>query len=71
MKIEYLSLKKITALHGEEILEAVRRITESGWYLRGAATQDFENNYAHFIGKKHCVACGSQPWRCISINMLS
>lgn len=20
---------------------------------------------------KHCVACGSQPWRCISISMLS
>ena len=59
MKIEYLLLKKITALHGEEILEAVRRITESGWYLRGAATQDFENNYAHFIGNRHCVACGN------------
>ena len=59
MKIEYLSLKKVTALHGEEILQAVSRITTGGWYLQGQATQDFEAQYARYIGTNQCVACGN------------
>ena len=36
MKIPFLSLKDVTALHGEEIREAVARVVDSGWYLQGA-----------------------------------
>ncbi|MDY4950890.1 MAG: DegT/DnrJ/EryC1/StrS family aminotransferase, partial [Prevotella sp.] len=49
MTTEYLSLKKITALHGEEIQAAVDRVVRNGWYLQGEATQDFETRYAHYI----------------------
>ena len=59
MTTEYLSLKKITALHGEEIQAAVDRVVRSGWYLQGEATQDFETRYAHYIGTRHCVTCGN------------
>ena len=31
MEIKYLELKKITAMHGEEIQEAVNSAVESGW----------------------------------------
>lgn len=53
--IEYLPLKRITAMHADEIHEAVSRVIDSGWYLRGEATARFEEEYARYIGTKHCV----------------
>ena len=50
MKIPFLSLKEVTALHGAEIQEAVRRVTESGWYLQGVENEKFEQDYARYIG---------------------
>ena len=55
MNIPYLSLKKITALHGEEIQQAVRAVVGSGWYLQGDAVRQFEQHYAAYIGTTHCV----------------
>ena len=57
--IRYLELKKVTALHGEEIQQAVRRVVEGGWYLQGEATSDFEQHYARYIGTGHCIGCGN------------
>ena len=55
MTIPYLPLQRIMALHAEEIHEAVARVIDSGWYLRGEATARFEEDYARYIGTKHCV----------------
>lgn len=57
--IEFNSLKKTTATHVREIQEAVRNVVDSGWYLRGEATQAFEANYAAYIGTRYCVGCGN------------
>lgn len=57
--IEYLSLKKVTSMHGEEIQEAVREVVASGWYLQGQAVERFEREYANYIGASHCVGCGN------------
>lgn len=53
--IDYLPLKRITAMHGDEIHETIRRIVDSGWYLRGEATARFEEEYARYIGTKYCI----------------
>ena len=55
MTIPFLSLKDTTALHCEEINEAVTRVVNSGWYLQGKENETFENNYAKFIGTNYCV----------------
>ena len=55
MNIPYLDLKAITALHGEEIQQAVADVVGSGWYLQGEAVQRFEQHYAEYIGSQHCV----------------
>ena len=57
--INYLSLKDITALHGDEITNAVKRVVRSGWYLQGQETKQFEADYAQFIGSEHCITCGN------------
>ncbi|MBO4827749.1 MAG: DegT/DnrJ/EryC1/StrS family aminotransferase [Prevotella sp.] len=53
--IEYLPLKQITAMHADEIHEAIGGVVDSGWYLRGEATKKFEADYAQYIGTDHCV----------------
>ena len=57
--IPYLPLDRITALYGEEIHEAARRVIDSGWYLHGEATSRFEHDYAQYIGTHHCVGVGN------------
>lgn len=57
--IPFLSLKEVTALHGDEINAAVTRVVNSGWYLQGEENRRFEENYAKFIGTKHCIGCAN------------
>ena len=57
--IDYLSLKKITARHGDEIKTVVSRVIDSGWYLKGEATKRFEAQYASYIGSRFCIGCGN------------
>ncbi len=57
--IPFLSLKDVTALHGAEINEAVTRVVNGGWYLQGEENKRFEENYANFIGAKHCIGCAN------------
>ena len=57
--IPFLSLKDVTALHGDEINTAVTRVVNSGWYLQGEENKRFEENYAKFIGTKHCIGCAN------------
>src|SRR5574344_1376464 len=57
--IDFLSLKKITAKYADEIHEAVHRVFDSGWYLQGKANEQFEINYANYIGTKYCVGVGN------------
>lgn len=59
MKIPFLSLKDVTALHGDEINAAVARVVNSGWYLQGEENKRFEANYAKFIGTRHCIGCAN------------
>ena len=55
MQVPFLSLHDVTAMHGEEIREAARRVIDSGWYLQGEENARFEKNYAEYIGTKHCI----------------
>ena len=59
MNIPFLSLKDVTALHGEEIRDAVNRVVNSGWYLQGAENEKFEKDYAEYIGTKYAIGCAN------------
>ena len=57
--IKYLDLKSITAMHGEEISQAVQRVAASGRYLLGEEVKHFEREFAGYIGSPHCIACSN------------
>lgn len=59
MRIPFLSLKDVTSLHGAEINEAVNRVVNGGWYLQGQENEQFELNYARFIGTDYCIGCAN------------
>lgn len=59
MNIPFLSLKDVTALHAEEINEAVSRVVNGGWYLQGKENEQFEKHYSVFIGTKYTIGCAN------------
>lgn len=59
MQVPFLSLHDVTAMHGEEIREAARRVIDSGWYLQGKENEAFERHYAEYIGTKYCIGCAN------------
>ena len=57
MNVPFLSLHDVTAMHGEEIRQAARRVIDSGWYLQGKENEVFELHYADYIGSPYCIGC--------------
>lgn len=53
--IPFISLEQRTRLHADEINKVVAEVISSGWYLLGRRLEQFEQEYAHFIGTQHCV----------------
>ena len=58
-QVPFLSLHDVTAMHGDEIREAARRVIDSGWYLQGKENELFEQHYAQYIGTKYCIGCAN------------
>ncbi len=57
--IKFLDLEKVTASHGKEINDAVSRVVNSGWYLQGKENEQFEKDFAEYIGTKYAVGCAN------------
>ena len=53
--VKLLDLQKITMAHAEEYKAAVNRVVESGWFLQGKENQQFEHDYAEYIGTSECI----------------
>lgn len=59
MNVPFLSLYDVTAMHGEEIREAAKRVIDSGWYLQGKENERFEQHYAEYIGCRYTIGCAN------------
>jgi len=53
--VKFLDIQKITERYSTGIHEAASRVIDSGWYLLGEATRQFEKDYAEYIGTEYCV----------------
>ena len=42
-----------------DVDEAIARVIDRGWFLRGAETEAFEAEWANYCGQLHCVSCNS------------
>ncbi|MDY5122297.1 MAG: DegT/DnrJ/EryC1/StrS family aminotransferase [Treponema sp.] len=59
MTVPFLSLKDVTDKYSNEIHEAVNRVVDSGWYLQGKENEQFEADFANYIGTKYCIGCAN------------
>ena len=55
MNVPYLSLQRVNASFDPWLSRAVRRVVDSGWYIRGSECENFEREFAAFCGTHHCV----------------
>jgi len=53
--IKFLDLQKINFTYQPELSLAINRVVSSGWYLLGEEVKAFEQEYANYIGTKHCI----------------
>lgn len=57
--IKFLDLARINSRYADALRGAAARVVDSGWYLHGAATSAFEQEYAAYIGTRHAIGCGN------------
>lgn len=53
--IKFLDLKAINDSFEPELSQSIKRVLDSGWYLLGDEVKSFEQEYAHYIGTRHCI----------------
>ena len=53
--IKFLDLQAINNSFQPRLSRAIERVVNSGWYLLGEETRQFEKEYAAYCGSKHCI----------------
>lgn len=59
MEIPFYDLKRVNAPYLDEIKEQMAEVVDSGWYIRGAYVEAFEEAFASYLGSKHVVGVGN------------
>ncbi len=54
--IKFLDLLKINDRDALDIKKAINDVVDSGWYLQGNETINFENEFGLYCGTKHCIS---------------
>lgn len=53
--VNFLDLKSINSKYRDEIITAITRVVDSGWYIMGKELSEFENEFANYNNVKHCI----------------
>lgn len=43
----------------KELEEAFKGVFQSSWYIKGREDEEFEKNFAKYIGANYCIGCGN------------
>lgn len=57
--IEYENLKLVNQKLFDKYKESFNEVLESGWFILGKKVTQFEEEFAQFIGVKHCIGVAS------------
>lgn len=53
--LPFLDLKDVNSRHKDEIINAIIKVVDSGWYIKGPQLESFENEFSGYIGVNHVV----------------
>lgn len=59
MQVPFGDLKRQYHAHRAEYDEAVARVMERGWFVLGTEGEQFENEFAQYMGAPYCAGCNS------------
>ena len=59
MKIDLAILGRQFELHQAEYEQAALKVLRSGWYILGHEVEDFEKEFANYLGAKFCIGVNS------------
>jgi len=57
--IPFLDLKSLNTRHKDDLMDAVSRVIDSGWYILGEQVQKFEREFSDYSGVKNTVGTGN------------
>jgi len=57
--IEYENLKRFNQKFFKQFKEKFEEVFESGWFILGKEVDEFEKEFASFLGVKHCIGVAS------------
>ena len=57
--VKFLDLQKINNRDRESIEKILKETLDSGWYLKGNKTIQFEKDYSEYIGTDFTITCGN------------
>jgi len=57
--VKFLDLQKTNQMYRDELLQAMGKVVDSGWYVSGQEVKTFEEQFAQYIGTQHCVGVGN------------
>lgn len=49
----------VTKRINQELKEATNRVIDSNWYILGREVENFEREFANYLGVKHCIGVGN------------
>src|SRR4051812_36324565 len=58
-RIPFCDLKRAIVPLRDKIDDALRRVINKGWFLRGREVDAFEEEWAGYCGQNYCVSCNS------------
>lgn len=57
--VKFFDLKRLNNSYEPQLSEEVNRVVRSGRYILGPRVQEFERQWAEYVGARHCVLCGN------------
>ena len=57
--ISFLNFRDLNGPYRQELLDAIARVIDSGWYILGKEVETFENMFARYCGAAHMVGAGN------------
>jgi dTDP-4-amino-4,6-dideoxygalactose transaminase len=58
-KVPFLDIRDLKLARLPELLKAFNEVLDSGWYILGGQVLGFEEEFARFVGSKHCIGVGT------------
>jgi len=59
MTVPFLDLRAASDDLGEQLVATAERVIRSGWFILGPEVEHFEEQFASYLGVRHCVGVGS------------